>query len=73
MGPLIFLYEQLQKNELPDSDTLKAAVKCSLSLMANAASHFSVERRKCIMKHLNNDLKPLAEAQYPERGPYLFI
>ena len=24
------------------------------------------------MKHLNNDLKPLAEAQFPERGPYLF-
>ena len=72
MGPLIFLYEQLQKNEPPDADTLKAAVKCSLSLMANASAHFTVERRKSIMKHLNNDLKPLAEAQYPERGPFLF-
>ena len=69
MGPLIFLCEQLQKNEPPDSDMLKAAIKCSLSLMANASSHFSVERRKCIMKYLNNDLKPLAEAPFPERGP----
>ena len=72
MGPLIFLYEQLHKNEPLDSDTLKAAVKCSLSLMANASAHFSTERRKCIMKHLNNDLKPLAEGQFPDRGPYLF-
>ena len=24
------------------------------------------------MKHLSNHLKPLAEAQYPERGPFLF-
>ena len=53
-----FSHEQLQKNELPDTDTLEAAVKCSLSLMANASTHFSVERRKCIMKHLDNDLKP---------------
>ena len=71
MGPLIFLYEQFQKNEQPDSDTLKAAVKCSLSLMASASSHFSLERRKCIMKHINNDLKHLAEAQYPEMGSFL--
>ena len=63
MGPLIFLYKQLHKNEPPDSDTLKAAVKCSLSLLANASAHFSTERRKYIMKLLNNDLKPLAEAR----------
>ena len=24
------------------------------------------------MKHLNNDLKPLAESDYPDRGPLLF-
>ena len=24
------------------------------------------------MKHLNKDLKPLAEAEFPKRGAYLF-
>ena len=55
-----FLYEQIQSM---NHDTLKAAVKCSLSL---ASSHFSVERRKCIMKSLNNDLNSSADAQFQE-------
>ena len=25
--------------------------------------------KKCITKYLNNDLKPLADAQFPDRGP----
>jgi len=72
MGPLAFLQEQIDKKAQIDSDTLKSAVKSSLTLLGNAAAHFSVERRKCIMKHLNSDLKPLAETHFPERGPHLF-
>lgn len=71
MGPLLFLHEHLA-SESPDLDRSRSAVKSSLSLLANAASHFSVERRNSIMKHLNSDLKPLAEGDYPDRGPLLF-
>ena len=34
--------------------------------------HFNVERRKAIMKHLNTDIKFLAETEFPDGGPYLF-
>ena len=47
-------------------------VKASLSLLGNAATHFSTESRKAVMKHLNKDLKPLAEAELPKRGAFLF-
>lgn len=53
-------------------DTLKAAVKSGVTLLGNAAAHFSVERRKRTRKHLNSDLKPLAEGQFPDRGAHLF-
>ena len=55
-----------------EGDTLKAAVRCSLTLLGNVAAHVSVERRRCIMKHLSSDLKPFAEGPFPDRGPDLF-
>ena len=72
MGPLIYLQEQMEAKTQVEGDTLKAALRCSLTLLGNAAAHVSVERRKCIMKHLNSDLKPLAEGPFPDRDPDLF-
>ena len=72
MGPLIYLQEQMEAKTQVEGDTLKAVLKCSLTLLGNAAAHVSVERRKCIMKHLNSDLKPLTEGPFPDRGPDLF-
>ena len=72
MGPLIYLQEQMEAKTQADGDTLKAALRCSLTLLGNAAAHVSVERRRCIIKHLNSDLKPLAEAPFPHGGPDLF-
>jgi len=74
MGCLIYLQEQMEAKTQVEGDTLKAALRCSLTLLGNAAAHVSVERRKCIMKHLNSDLKPLrlAEGPFPDRGPDLF-
>ena len=43
----------------------------SMSLLGNTSAHFNVERRKAIMKHLNADIKYLAEAEFTDRGPYL--
>ena len=71
-GPLVFIQDRLSKGEPIDQATLKAAVKSGVSLLGNATAHFSTERRKCVMKHLNSDLKPLAEGQFPDRGAYLF-
>ena len=37
-----------------------------------AAAHFLTKWRKALVKHLNKDLKLLAEAQFTDLGPYLF-
>ena len=47
-------------------------VQANLSLLGNASSHFSVEHRRAVIKHLNKDLRPLADAEFPNRGPQLF-
>ncbi len=47
---------------------MEGLVKCSLALQGNASAHFNVERRKSILKHLKKDLKPLAEAEFQDRG-----
>ena len=47
-------------------------LEAAISLTGNAAAHLSVEQRKALMKHLNKDLKPLAEGDFPHRGPLLF-
>ena len=52
--------------------SIRNAIHSSISLLGNASAHFNVERRKAIMKHLNADIKHLAEAEFPDRGQYLF-
>ena len=51
---------------------MQKAVRASLQLLGNASAHFNVERQKEVMKHLNNDIKFLAETEFPQSGPYLF-
>ena len=46
MGPLIYLQEQMEAKTQVEGDTIKAALKCSLTLLGNTAAHVSVERRK---------------------------
>ena len=71
IAPLIWLLEQMEQGHLED-EACKKAVCASLQLLGNASVHFNVERRKEIMKHLNNDIKFLAETEFPQSGPYLF-
>lgn len=68
-GPLLWMLNE--RSEGRDVD-VEAAVRASLALLGNASAHFSVERRRAILKHLNKDLKPLADADFPKKGPYLF-
>ena len=71
MGPITWLWDQMQQGTVDDEKT-RSAICSSLLLMANASSHFNVERRKAIMKHLNTDIKYLAEEEFPDRGQYHF-
>lgn len=69
MGPLTWLLDEKEQGREVDVDS---AVRASLTLLGNASAHFSVERRRSMLKHLNKDLKPLAEAEFPNRGAHLF-
>ena len=71
MGPITWLWDKMQDGAV-DEDSARSAIRSSLLLMGNATAHFNVERRKAIMKHLNTEIKFLAEADFPDRGPYLF-
>ena len=42
----------------------------TLAPLGNDLTHFNVERRKSLLK---NDLKPLAEADFPDQGSHLFL
>ena len=72
MGPTIWLLDQVDKGKVIDPKAGKGAIKGSISLLSNASAHFNLERRKALMKHLNRDLQPLAEGEFPDRGVYLF-
>ena len=66
MGPLVWMLYQFQQGNEVDPKVGKGAIKSSLNLLGNASAHFSVERRKAIMKHLKKDLKPMAENEFSE-------
>ena len=47
-------------------------MQASISLLGNTTAHFSTERRKSLVKHLNKDLRLFGSSRYLSRGPYLF-
>ena len=69
LGPLIWMLDQFQQI---DPKVGKRAIRSNLSLLGNALAHFNVERRKALMKHLNRDLRPLAEGEFPDTGANVF-
>ena len=71
MGPITWLWDKMQQGSV-DTDSARSAMQSRLLLMANASAHFNVERRKAIIKHLNTDIKFIAEVEFPDSGPYLF-
>ena len=66
------MMEQFQQGNKFDPKVGKGAIKSSLNLLGNASAHFNMECRKAVMKHLNRDLRPLAESEFPSRGDKLF-
>ena len=67
MGPLAWFLNEKEQGKEVDID---GAVRASISLLGNALSHFN--RRRAVIKHLNKDHRPLADADFPNRGPQLF-
>ena len=67
---MIWLYDQISSEQGVDATKAKAAVESSITLLGNAATHFSTERKKCLMKHLSKDLRPLCDGKFPNRGAY---
>ena len=51
---------------------VREVLSSAMSLLGNAATHILTERRKSLMKHLNKDLCPLGDGDFPNRGAYLF-
>ena len=72
LGPMVWLHEQMLSEGEVDPTKAKEAVEASIALLGSATAHFSMERRKSVMKHMNKDLRPLCEGKFPKRGPHLF-
>ena len=70
--PLTWLHNHLTSGEEVDHARVKEGLQYSISLLGNAAAHFSEDRRLALIKHLNKDLKPLAKGSFPNRGAFLF-
>jgi len=71
LGLLLDMLHRAKKGKFTARD-LVASLEAAIKLAGNAAAHLSVERRKALMRHLNSDLRPLAEDDFSDRGPWLF-
>ena len=60
LGPLLHVLHRAKKGKC----TAKDLVAPLETAIGNAAVHLSVERRRGVMKHLNSDLKSLAEGEW---------
>jgi len=71
MAPIAWLREQMLQGEV-DKESATKAKDTALELQGNASAHFTVERKKEVMKHFNSDLKYLAVKEFIQDGSSLF-
>ena len=67
-GPLTYLLSELQAGKPVPADKALQAVQTALCCVGNTFAHLSVERRKGILQHLNKQLVPMAEEDFPNDG-----
>ena len=72
LGPLVVLYDHLERGDALSVEDIKAHVKVAISLMGNATAHINMERRKAVMSNMNEHVRPMAQGEFPDRGPALF-
>jgi len=71
IAPIAWLQEQMLQGKV-DKESATKALDNALELLENVSTHFNVERRKEVMKHLNSDLKYLAVKEFPRDNFSLF-
>ena len=67
LGPLLHVLHRAKKGKCTAKD-LVPPLETAIKLTGNAAAHLSVELRRALMKHLNSDLKSLADGDFSDRG-----
>ena len=67
-GPLSFLLSELQAGRPVQAYRALQAVQTELCCVGNAFAHLSVERRNWILQHLNKQLVPMVEEEFPADG-----
>lgn len=72
LSPLVVLYDQLDRGNALSVEDIKAHIKVAISLIGNATAHVNTERRKAVMANMNEHVCPMAQGEFPDRGPALF-
>ena len=67
-GPLTFLLSELQAGRPVPANKSLHAIQTALCCVGNAFAHLSVERRTCILQHLNKQLVHMSEEECPVDG-----
>ena len=71
-GPLVALYERMEKGVDPPREDVLSHLKAAISLLGNATAQLNTERRKTVTSSLNEHICPMAKGKFPDRGTYLF-
>jgi hypothetical protein len=73
VGPLASLLELKQAGRLTPEAAVEVATQ-SVRFLGNAHAYISAKRRRRVVSHLNNDLRPLVEEldRFQTAAPYLF-
>ena len=67
-GHSLFYSQSYRRGKPVPADTALQAMQTALCCVDNTFAHLSVERRKWILQHLNEQLVPMAEEDFPSDG-----
>lgn len=68
IGPLSYLLEELEAGRDVPKEKAITALQAAICLTGNTFAALSVERRRCILRNLNQQLLPLAEEDFENDG-----
>ena len=68
IGPILYLLKELQSGKGVPQDKAISALQTSLCFTGNAFAALSVERRRSILRQLNQQLTPLADEEFKNTG-----
>lgn len=68
IGPILYLLKELQSGKGVSLDKAVSALQTLLCFTGNAFAALSVERRRSILRQLNQQLTPLADEEFENTG-----